>query len=299
MIRGFRVPLAVPFRGLTERTGILIEGPAGWGELSAFPDYDGERAARWAAAARAHAERGFPAPVRARVPVNVTVPAVGPEEAFAIVSRSGCDTAKVKVGDAGDEARLEAVRAALGPSGKLRIDANGAWPLDEAERRLRSYARFGLDYAEQPVATVEELAALRRRVDVRLAADESIRIGDPERVRALEAADVAVLKVHPLGGVGAALRLAERIGLPCVVSSALETSVGLAAGLALAACLPELYGACGLGTAALLAADVVAQPLLPQDGWLVPRPVVPDEAALARCETEPDARLVALLGAAA
>lgn len=297
MIRGFRVPLAVPFRGLTERVGVLIEGPAGWGELSVFPDYDDERAARWAVAARAHAERGFPRAVRERVPVNVTVPAVGAEQAFAIVSASGCDTAKVKVGDDGDEARLEAVRAALGPNGKLRIDANGAWSLDEAERRLKAYARFELDYAEQPVATVEELAALRRRVDVRLAADESIRIGDPGRVRALEAADVAVLKVHPLGGIDAAMRVAEQLGLPCVVSSALETSVGLAAGLALAACLPELYGACGLGTAALLAADVVAEPLVPQNGWLTPRPVAPDEDALARWETEPDARLLSLLEA--
>ena len=295
MIVSFTVPLKHTFRGVTARSGVLVRGAAGWGELSPFPDYDDARAARWAAAALEHAEHGFPEPLRRRVPVNVTVPALPPDEAFAIVAASGCDTAKVKVGDGDDEARLEAVRAALGPAGKLRIDANGAWSLDEAEQRLRRYARYDLDYAEQPVATVEDLAALRRRVDVRIAADESIRSGDPAQVRALEAADVAVLKVHPLGGVRAALRIAEELELPCVVSSALETSVGLAAGVALAACLPELDGACGLGTAALLAGDVVAEPLLPQDGWLELRRVEPDPVALARFGSAPDRRLTALL----
>jgi O-succinylbenzoate synthase len=182
----------------------------------------------------------------------------------------------VKVAEPGqsladDEARLEAVRDALGPEAAVRVDANGAWSVDRAVTAVRALDRAagGLEYVEQPCASVEDLAAVRRRVDVRVAADESIRRAeDPSRVRDLEAADVAVLKVQPLGGVRACLRIAEDIGLPVVVSSALETSVGIAAGLALAAALPDLPYACGLATVQLLTADVVAEPLLPVDGYL-------------------------------
>jgi O-succinylbenzoate synthase len=173
----------------------------------------------------------------------------------------------------------------------VRVDANGGWDVDEAVGavRLLDGAAGGLEYVEQPCATVEELAAVRRAVDVPIAADESIRrAADPYRVRDLEAADVAVLKVQPLGGVRACLRIAEDIGLPVVVSSALETSVGIAAGVALAAALPELPYACGLATVQLLTDDVVTVPLLPVDGALpVGRPVV-DEAALERLAAAPD-----------
>ena len=170
---------------------------------------------------------------------------------------AGCRTAKVKVAEPGqpesaDVERVAAVRDALGPGGRIRVDANGAWDVDTAVRRTRELDRAagGLEYVEQPCATVEELAAVRRQVDVPVAADESIRRAeDPLRVARLEAADVAVLKVQPIGGVAACLRVAEQIGLPVVVSSALETSVGIAAGLALAAALPELPYACGLATA--------------------------------------------------
>jgi o-succinylbenzoate synthase len=214
--------------------------------------------------------------VRSSVPVNVTVPAVGPEQAHEIVVRSGCGTAKVKVADPGEtlgeaQARLEAVRAAVGPQGRVRIDVNGLWSVDQALAGIPVLDRAagGLEYVEQPCATVEELALVRRRLDVPIAADESIRrAADPYRVRDLEAADVAVLKVQPLGGVRACLRIAEDIGLPVVVSSALESSVGLAAGLALAAALPELPYACGLATRALLADDLVAQSLTPSGGRL-------------------------------
>ena len=186
---------------------------------------------------------------------------------------------------ADDQARLEAVRDALGPDGRIRVDANGAWSVDEAVAAIAVLDRAagGLEYVEQPSASVEDLAAVRRRVDVPIAADESIRRAeDPYRVRDLEAADIAVLKVQPLGGVRACLRIAEEIGLPVVVSSALETSVGIAAGVALAAALPELPYACGLATVQLLTDDVAVSPLLPVDGALpVRRPVV-DLAALDR-----------------
>ncbi|MCF6745611.1 O-succinylbenzoate synthase [Blastococcus sp. KM273128] len=277
----YEVPLRTRFRGIDVRDGVLLRGPAGWGEFSPFWDYEAAESRRWWAAAVEAATEGFPAPVRSRVPVNVTVPAVGAARAHAIVAASGCGTAKVKVAEPGqtaadDLARVEAVRDALGPGGAIRVDANAAWDVGTAARRIRELdAAVGLEYVEQPCATLPELAALRRRIDVRVAVDEGVRrSADPLAVDLREAGDVVVLKVQPLGGVRAALRVAEAHGLPCVVSSALESSVGIAAGVALAAALPELPFACGLATVALFTGDVSSSPLLPVDGAL---PVVRPE----------------------
>ena len=286
----YAIPMRTRFRGLTVREGVLMHGPAGWGEFSPFPDYDARESAPWLRSAAEASYDGWPAPVREQVPVNVTVPAVGPGRAAEIVAASGgCRTAKVKVAERGqheadDLARVEAVRDALGPGGAVRVDANGGWDVDTAVRmvKLLDRAAGGLEYVEQPCATLEELAAVRRTVDVPLAADESIRRAeDPMRVALTGAADVAVLKVAPLGGVRACLAVAERCGLPVVVSSALETSVGIAAGLALAAALPELPHACGLATVALLERDVVADPLLPVDGSIPVRRPEPAPELLA------------------
>ena len=275
-MRVFAIPMTTRFRGITVREGALIRGEAGWGEWSPFTEYPPEVAEPWLRCAEEAAAGDWPAPLRDSVPVNATVPVVGPEVAHELVRRSGCATAKVKVADPGsplgdDLARVEAVRDALGPSGRLRVDANGAWSVDEAVAAIVALDRAagGLEYVEQPCASVEELAACRRRVDVPIAADESIRrASDPYRVRDLEAADVAVLKVQPLGGVRACLRIAEDIGMPVVVSSALETSLGLAAGVALAAALPSLEHACGLATRALLSGDVASPDLVPVNGAL-------------------------------
>jgi O-succinylbenzoate synthase len=243
----FAIPLRTRFRGITVREGVLLRGENGWGEWSPFPEYPPAVAEPWLRCAEEAAAGDWPEPLREWVPVNVTVPAVGAERAHEIVTAGGCTTAKVKVAEPGqtlgdDQARVEAVRDALG-----------------------------------------------RAVDVPIAADESIRRAeDPYRVRDLAAADVAVLKVQPLGGVRATLRIAEDIGLPVVVSSALETSVGIAAGLALAAALPELPYACGLATVQLLTDDVADPSLLPVDGALrVVRPTV-DEAAMDRLAAPPD-----------
>ncbi|MCW2830826.1 MAG: O-succinylbenzoate synthase [Aeromicrobium sp.] len=274
--RTYAIEMPTRFRGISRREGMLVEGAAGWAEFSPFLDYDARESAPWLAAAIDSAVREWPAAVRERVAVNCTVPAVGAEHAARIVRASGCSTAKVKVAEPGqtiadDIERVEAVRDALGPRGLVRVDANGGWSVDEAVSAIAALDRAcgGLEYVEQPCASVEDLAAVRRKVDVPIAADESIRrADDPLRVARLEAADVAVLKVAPLGGVHACLRIAEQIGLPVVVSSAVETSIGLAAGLALAAALPELPYACGLATTSLLDGDVVASPLVPVDGYL-------------------------------
>ena len=284
----YRLGLRNRFRGITVREGLLVRGPLGWAEWSPFAEYTRPEIDAWWQATLEAAETGFPEPVRDSIPVNVTVPAVSPEIAHSIVAASGCRTAKVKVAEPGqdfadDLARVEAVRDALGPGGRIRVDANGGWDVDTALTHLARLSRFGLEYAEQPCARVSELATLRRRlsragVDVLIAADESIRrSGDPERVVAEQAADIAVLKVQPLGGVRRCLELAERLGLPVVVSSALESSVGLAAGVALAAALPELPYACGLNTAAMFTGDVTTDPLVAIDGEIGVRPVQVDE----------------------
>ncbi|MCU1660901.1 MAG: o-succinylbenzoate synthase [Pseudonocardiales bacterium] len=288
----YSIPMTARFRGITTREGMLLQGPAGWGEFCPFTEYDDLESAPWLAAAVEAAEEGWPEPVRDRVPVNCIVPAVGPERAQEIVRASGCSTAKVKVADAPDSLpadleRVAAVRDALGQGGSVRVDANARWDVEEAVAAIRALDRAagGLQYVEQPCRTIEELAAVRRRVDVPIAADESIRRAeDPLRVAVAGAADIAVLKCAPLGGVRRALAVAEACGLPCVVSSALQTSVGLAGELALAGALPDLDLACGFGTGALLAADVVAEPLLPHDGWLpvprrAPEPVLRDAVA--------------------
>ncbi|MBB5159180.1 o-succinylbenzoate synthase [Saccharopolyspora phatthalungensis] len=300
-VRIYAIPMRARFRGITVREGMLIEGPAGWGEFCPFADYDDIVAASWLATTIEQCTRGWPEPVRDRIPINCTVPAVGPERAHEIAANSGCRTAKVKVADHAeslpeDLARVEAVRDAIGHSGAIRVDANGVWDVDTAVLHIRQLdkAAGGLEYVEQPCWTVEELAAVRRKVDVRIAADESIRrADDPLRVAIAGAADVAVIKCTPLGGVRRSLEVAEAAGLPCVVSSALETSVGLAAQVALAGALPEMDFACGLGTLSLLDSDLVSgsESLRAVNGYLpIPRtPPTPDPSLLATYElTDPD-----------
>jgi len=294
------IPMLVPFRGVLEREALLVRGPAGWGELSAFPEYDDHEAARWLASAVEAAWLGWPAAVRQAVPVNATVPAVAADDVAGVLARfPGCTTAKVKVAQDGqvladDVDRIAAVRSVLGPGGRVRVDANGAWSVEQALTALRALAPFDLEYAEQPCATVAELAALRLAlaragVDVLVAADESVRKAqDPLRVALAGAADVVVLKVAPLAGVRPALAVAEACGLPVVVSSALDTSVGISAGVALAAALPDLPYACGLATTSLMASDVAD--LLPVDGALPVRAVVPDPDRLVALAAAPDRR---------
>jgi o-succinylbenzoate synthase len=283
--------LRTRFRGIDERQGMVWRGAAGWGEWSPFLDYRGGELVSWLRAAEEAADHGWPTPLRTEIPVNSTIPAVGPEQAYEIARAAGCRTAKIKVAERGqtladDAARLEAVRDALGPGAKVRIDGNGGWSVDEALHAVRELNRFDLEYVEQPCASVEELADLRRRLarsglSVPIAADESIRRAqDPYQVAEREAADIAVLKVQPLGGVRACLQIAERIGLPVVVSSALETSVGIRAGLALAAALPELPYACGLNTVALLTGDLAVEPLIAVDGVIKVGDLAVDEGAL-------------------
>lgn len=283
-----RIPMRHRFRRVDHREAILIGGPSGWGEFSPFPDYPPQVTTRWLAAALELACGRLPPPGRADVPVNVTIPAVGPETAFALVVESGAGTAKVKIGDPGDspgedEARLSAVRDALGEGGRIRVDVNASWDVDTAARRLESLRGFDLEYAEQPVGSLEEMAELRKRIDIPIAADELVRQSSrPLQVIEEGAADVLVLKVQPMGGVARVLDLADRSTIPVVISSALETSVGMYGGLLAASLLPELPYACGLGTVALIEGDPTLSPLIPIDGTLEVRRPEPDRDLLER-----------------
>ena len=288
----FALPLRRRFRGLDVREGVLIKGPSGWGEFAPFDDYSDAAAARWLASAIEAAFGEWPRPVRTDVEVNAIIPAVSSADAAGLareaVLEHGIRTVKIKVGSADladDEARVASVRDVLDTvlgrgRGAVRIDANGAWDVTRGEVALRRLSAYGIEYVEQPCATVAELLALRRRVDVPFAADESIRTSaDPSAVRVREFADIAVLKPAPLGGALATLRLAESLDVPVVVSGSLDSSVGLDTAVAAAAALPDLPYACGLGTGALFAADL-ATPRLAAHGVLAVGRTSPDLPAL-------------------
>lgn len=269
------LPMRVRFRGITVREALVLRGPAGWSEFSPFVEYDDTEAAAWL---RAAVDFGWSEhdPAADSVPVNATVPAIAPDAVADLLARyPGCRTAKVKVAEPGttiddDVARVAEVRRVMGPSAAVRVDANGLWSVDQAVEALERLAPLDLQYAEQPCRTVPELARLRQRIaglGVPIAADESVRrASDPLAVARAGAADVLVVKAQPLGGITAAHAVVADAGLPCVVSSALDTSVGLGMGAFLAARAMSPGYAAGLGTAAMFTSDVTTTPLLPVGG---------------------------------
>lgn len=285
------LPMRVKFRGIMERETLLLKGPLGWGEFCPFPEYDDDESARWLSSTIEAGWLGFPAPLRHSIPVNATVPAVPADRVPEVLSRFGrVDAVKVKVAERGQElsddvSRVTAVREAL-PNAAIRVDANGGWGVEQAVEALGRLSVVGLEYAEQPVPTIEGLAEVRRRLSatatpVLVAADESVRKeDDPLRVARAGAADLIVVKVAPLGGVARALDIVAQAGLPAVVSSALDTSIGIRAGLALAAALPSLPYACGLGTVSLFASDITVDPLVADDGAINLREAVADPGLL-------------------
>ncbi|PQZ96203.1 O-succinylbenzoate synthase [Arthrobacter sp. MYb227] len=285
------IPMKVKFRGVEHREALLFEGPTGWGEFSPFIEYGAEESSAWLASAIEAAWAGFPEPVREHIPVNATLPAVGVERVAQVLSNyDSIHTIKVKVAEQGqdlsqDLARLTEVRR-LYPQAHVRIDANAGWSLDEAKIAMGALARFGLQYAEQPVASIEDLALIREfirteNLGILIAADESVRKSeDPLAVARAGAADLIIIKAQPLGGVRKALQIVADAGLPAVVSSALDTSIGLRQGAALAAALPELPYACGLATGSLLSSDITHDPYLAVNGVLNLRTIAADPALL-------------------
>lgn len=286
----YALSLRVPFRGLRVREGMIIKGPSGWGEFAPFDDYDHARAARWLDAAIEAAWGSWPTPVRDAVEVNAIIPAVDSGRA-AVLAREAitdfaCTTIKVKVGGAlaDDEARIASVRDALdtaGVDGRIRLDANAAWTLEQASIALRRWIPYGIEYVEQPCADLEDIIRLRESVDVPVAVDEVIRLAAaPERLNLKGRVDYAVLKPMTLGGAHATLRIANTIGVPVVVSGSLDTAVGLSTCLAAAAALPDLPLASGLGTGSLFERDLTDPTLLPRQGRIEVRRYAPDLDAL-------------------
>ena len=293
----FSVPLAMQFRSTQNREGLVFQGPSGWGEFAPFAEYDDVIAGRWLAGALEMAFGKFPKLVRDQVPVNAIVPATDEMTAYELVeravTRSGISTVKVKVAQVGqsladDVARVRAVRSALSSNGiadgKIRLDVNGGWSLERAEKELNILvdAANGLDYVEQPCANLSDLKQLRARTEVCIAVDEGLRLAAEFDVLAIrDAADVLIVKSLPLGGIVQALRLIDRIGLPVVVSGSMDTSVGLASSLFLAGSVTELYGACGVGTGPLLALDLVHTTKLAHNGVMDVERTDPDLDCLA------------------
>ena len=283
------LPMNIKFRNTTLREVMLVKGPQGWAEFSPFPEYGPEESAAWLSAAIEAGWHGWPEPLRQHVPVNATVPAVAVEDVEAVLARFGRVSAvKVKVADpdvAADIARVKRVHELL-PDAAIRIDANAGYTHQQALEVIT--ALDFLTYAEQPVAGIQPLAELRADLraagsSVLIAADEAVRKAtDPLEVAQAQAADLIVVKVQPLGGVRRALSIVEASGLDAVVSSALDSSVGIAAGVALAASLPKLDHACGLATAALFTTEP-ARPAFAVDGSLSVGPAPePDPAMIQR-----------------
>ncbi len=296
-----RIPMRHRFRRVDFRDVVLIRGAEGWGEFSPFPEYPPAVAVRWLRGALELATAALPPPGSAQVPVNVTIPALDPNTAGQLAARSGARVAKVKIGEPGhseidDIRRIGAVVDALGPGGSVRVDVNASWDVDTAAKRINALDRFDLEYVEQPVATVAELSELRPRINTPIAVDELIRLSDdPLAVMAAGVADVVIVKVQPLGGVLSTLALAEQCEVPVVVSSALETSVGMYGGLLAASIIDSAEGrAHGLGTVDLLAGDPTSAPLISESGYVRVRRPEPDPELVVKWKPDTDVTLAML-----
>ncbi len=293
------LPLRTRFRGVVDREVMLFEGPNGWAEWSPFLEYSDEEAAVWLNGAIEYAFGDQPVQLRDRIAVNATLPAVDASQVLATLAPFGSfRTVKIKVAEKGqtpgqDVDRIVAVKNNF-PDAKIRLDANGGWSPELSFSFIKALKGQGieLEYLEQPCKSIEELVKLRGLIsdagfEVKIAADESVRRAtDPLQVARAGAADILVLKAQPLGGVARAREISAEAGLPVVVSSAIDSSVGLAMGAALAAALPALDFDCGLGTAALLAGDVTREPLKPVDGFIDVRRVEVDPMKLDVFEAE-------------
>ena len=275
------IPVKANFRGIKYREIALFEGPAGWSEFSPFIEYSNKESTTWLKAAIEGATKEPPKPIRDEVQINATLPNVKVSEVKELLAGfNGCNTIKIKINDfETDQALLIECLKQL-PKAKFRLDINGGWALEEAIANVKSYEiAFGslIEYIEQPCTDFADLNSLRNSTGIKIAVDESIRkylAGDLTRIK--EVADIAIIKWAPTGGISAALEVIEKIDLPVVISSALDSSVGISHGLSLAAIVPNLYGACGLGTVSLLEGDVTSNPLLPINGIIKNHKVTPD-----------------------
>ena len=275
------IPVKNNFRSVKNREIALFQGPEGWSEFSPFLEYRSAESAVWLKAAIEAATKPAPKPIRDLVEVNATLPNVKAQEVSSILKGfQGCTTVKIKINDfLNDHLILQEVLKVM-PKAKFRLDINGGWQLEEAVANLKNYEQEfpgQIDYIEQPCIDLADIKSLRGKVNLKIAVDESIRkFLSSDLTKINEVADIAIIKWAPSGGITAALEIIEKIELPVVISSALESSVGISHGVALASVVPNLYGACGLGTVSLLEGDVTSKPLIAEDGFIKHRKITPD-----------------------
>ena len=291
-VQVIRVPLRSKFRGVTFREALIFKGSERYAEFSPFLEYEDQEASAWLKAALEFANTPLDKPLRNSIEINATLPAVSQADIPKVLANFGSfKTVKIKVAELGqtledDLARITAVKR-LYPETRIRLDANGGYSVEQTIALLQKIEGTPIEYFEQPVATIEELVTLKLAMEsgglqVKIAADESIRkASDPMLIQKSGAADIAVLKVQPLGGIARSLEIASQMTMEPVVSSALETSLGISQGLFLASQLPKLNYACGLGTVSLLESDLAKNPLIPVDGFLEVQEVELDQAAVA------------------
>lgn len=288
------LPLSTNFRGLSVREVALFEGPAGWSEFSPFIEYNSKESSIWLKAALESAINPAPKKIRDGIEVNATLPNIKVKEVKNLLSKfPGCKTVKIKINSFSSDKELLVEVLNHIPDAKFRLDVNGQWNLEEAIINLNGYENeFGskIDYVEQPCLNVDDLAQLRKKTGLKIAVDESIRKHlNQDLSKIKEVADIAVIKWAPSGGISAALALIEKIDLPVVISSALESSIGISHGLSLAQSAPNLYGACGLGTASLFNSDVTRNPLTIINGEIKNKKVVPD--LIDKLKAKPDRQI--------
>jgi O-succinylbenzoate synthase len=275
------IPVKNNFRSVKHREIALFQGPEGWSEFSPFLEYSSAESAIWLKAAIEAATKPAPKPIRDLIEVNATLPNVKAQEVSSILKGfQGCSTVKIKINDfLNDHLILQEVLKVM-PKAKFRLDINGGWPFEEAVANLTNYEQEfpgQIDYVEQPCTDLADIKSLREKVNLKIAVDESIRkFLSSDLTKINEVADIAIIKWAPSGGISAALEIIEKIKLPVVISSALESSVGISHGVTLASVVPNLYGACGLGTVSLLEGDVTSKPLIAEDGFIKHRKITPD-----------------------
>ena len=287
------IPTTTNFRGINYREAALFRGEAGWSEFSPFLEYGAEESATWLKAAFEAAHQPWPELKRSAIPINATLPRVSPDRVSEILKFfPGCTTIKIKVDSFEADRELVAAALAYNPEAKIRIDVNGGWSREAALVNLSAFHNyFGevFEYVEQPCDSLVDLADVKKRIPIKIAADEAIRKNLGSDFSALsEIADVAIVKWAPSGGITAARKLISEIGLPAVISSALDTGIGISHGLALAASLDQLDFACGLGTVALLESDICDPAVIVRNGAIDVARMVPTPALLAKYRAADD-----------
>ena len=259
------IPTKTNFRGVTVREAVIFKGSNHWSEFSPFLEYSDEESKPWLQAALSAAYNSWPNLIKKQIPINATLPNVSVERVPEILSKyPGAKTIKIKVDSFEKDADLVEAALDYNPEAKIRLDINGGWDLKNALLNLHDFhLRFGLvfEYIEQPCIELSDLGKLKAEIPMKIAVDESIRKSlDSDFSNLKEYADIAILKWQPIGGIEKAISLTKEIGLPVVISSALETGIGLSHGLALASAL-DVTSSCGLATATLLESDIVMEDL--------------------------------------